>query len=42
MTKTVLCYIENEENEYLMIYRNKRENDSNEGKYLGIGGHIEK
>ncbi len=42
MIETVLCYIENEKNEYLMLYRNKRKNDSNEGKYLGIGGHIEK
>ena len=42
MIETVLCYIENEKNEYLMLYRNKRKNDSNEGKFLGIGGHIEK
>ncbi len=38
--KTVLCYIE-QDNQYLMIYRNKKKNDLNEGKWLGIGGHIE-
>ena len=41
MDKTVLCYIENNKS-YLLLYRNKKENDMNEGKYLGIGGHIEK
>ena len=40
MDKTVLCYIE-QDNKYLLIYRNKKKNDLNEGKYLGIGGHIE-
>ena len=24
-----------------MLFRNKKENDLNEGKYMGIGGHIE-
>ena len=42
MDETVLCYIENEYGEYLMLYRNKEENDLNIGKCLGIGGHIEK
>ncbi len=41
MDKTVLCYIE-KDNCYLMLYRNKKANDLNEGKYIGIGGHIEK
>lgn len=41
MVETVMCYIENEENQYLMLYRCKKENDLNEGKWLGIGGHIE-
>lgn len=27
---------------YLMLYRNKKNNDPNEGKWIGIGGHIEK
>ena len=40
MNETVLCYIK-KKNKYLMLYRNKKENDMNEGKYLGIGGHIE-
>lgn len=40
MVETVLCYIE-KDNSYLMLYRNKRENDMNHGKWLGIGGHIE-
>ena len=41
MKSTVLCYIE-KDNKYLMLYRNKKNNDLNEGKWLGIGGHIEK
>lgn len=41
MNETVLCYIENENDEYLMLYRCKKKNDLNEGKWLGIGGHIE-
>lgn len=27
---------------YLMLFRNKKNNDPNEGKWIGIGGHIEK
>ncbi len=38
--KTVLCYIQKGD-EYLLLYRNKKENDVNEGKYIGIGGHLE-
>lgn len=37
---TTLCYIEND-GKYLMLYRNKKENDVNEGKWIGIGGHFE-
>ena len=40
MTDTTLCYIEKDE-KYLMLYRNKKQNDANAGKYLGIGGHLE-
>jgi len=40
MEETVLIYIE-KDNKYLLIYRNKKKNDMNQGKYLGIGGHIE-
>ena len=39
--ETVLCYIEKDQ-DYLMIYRNKKENDMSEGKWMGVGGHIEK
>lgn len=40
MEKTVLCYIENN-NDYLMLHRTKKKNDLNEGKWIGVGGHIE-
>ena len=40
MKDTTLCYIERD-GKYLMLYRNKKENDVNEGKYVGIGGHFE-
>ncbi len=40
MQNTTLCYIEND-GKYLMIFRNKKKNDINEGKYIGIGGHFE-
>lgn len=41
MDKTVLCYIKNEKNQYLLMHRNKKENDINKDKYIGVGGHIE-
>lgn len=37
---TTLCYIE-KNNKYLMIYRNKKKNDINKGKWIGVGGHFE-
>lgn len=40
MKRTTLCYIE-KDNKFLMLYRNRKENDMNEGKWLGIGGKIE-
>ena len=40
MKRTTLCYIENN-GEYLMLYRNKKKNDDNAGKWLGIGGKFE-
>lgn len=40
MKETVLCYIE-KDGKYLMLFRNKKENDINSGKYIGVGGHIE-
>ena len=41
MDETVLVYIENDKNQYLMLYRNKEEGDLNEGFYMGVGGHLE-
>ena len=41
MDETVLVYIKHED-KYLMLYRNKKVNDPNEGKWMGVGGHIEK
>ncbi len=35
---TTLCYIE-DDGRYLMIHKNKKENDINAGKWLGLGGH---
>jgi 8-oxo-dGTP diphosphatase len=40
MKKTVLCYLKNNDS-FLMLYRNKKANDINEGKWIGVGGHIE-
>ena len=37
---TTLCYIEHD-GKYLMLYRNKKENDINKGKWIGVGGHFE-
>lgn len=34
---TTLCYIV-KHNKVLMLYRNKKENDLNEGKWVGVGG----
>lgn len=38
--KTTLCYIKNN-GCYLMLYRNRKPDDPNEGKWLGIGGKFE-
>ena len=40
MDLTVLCYLK-KDNQYLLMLRNKKEHDLNEGKWIGIGGHIE-
>lgn len=37
---TTLCYIE-KDNQYLMLHRTKKENDLNEGKWIGVGGKFE-
>ncbi|MBO4415044.1 MAG: 8-oxo-dGTP diphosphatase [Lachnospiraceae bacterium] len=44
MRKTTQCYIcrkQNNGEEILMLYRNKKPDDPNEGKWLGIGGKLE-
>lgn len=41
MMNTTLCYIE-KDNKYLMLHRTKKENDLNEGKWIGVGGKFEK
>lgn len=41
---TTVCYIKRQKSspeEFLFIYRNKKENDINHDKNIGIGGHIE-
>ena len=40
MKITTLCYIEKEE-KYLMLHRTKKKQDPNEGKWIGVGGHLE-
>lgn len=40
MIKTSLCYLTYND-EYLMLYRNKKQNDPNEGKWIGVGGKLE-
>ncbi|MBQ8166838.1 MAG: 8-oxo-dGTP diphosphatase [Lachnospiraceae bacterium] len=40
MKLTTLCYIEKDDS-YLMLYRNKKEQDQSKGKWLGIGGKLE-
>lgn len=41
MDETILCYIE-KDHKFLMLYRNKEKHDLNRGKWIGIGGHLEK
>lgn len=40
MLNTTLCYIE-KNNKFLMLYRNKKEQDINAGKWIGVGGKFE-
>ena len=40
MKLTTLCYLQRDD-EILMLYRNKKKEDANEGKWIGIGGRIE-
>ena len=37
---TTLCYIE-KDGKYLVIHRNKKSNDENEDKWIGVGGKFE-
>lgn len=37
---STLCYIE-KDGRYLMLHRNVKQNDVNEGKWIGVGGHFE-
>lgn len=45
MKKATLCYIRRTSDagkrEYLMLYRNKKKDDPNEGKWIGVGGKFE-
>lgn len=40
MKLATLCYVQKDENT-LMLYRNKKENDYHEGKWNGLGGKFE-
>ncbi|MCR4764106.1 MAG: 8-oxo-dGTP diphosphatase [Lachnospiraceae bacterium] len=40
MKNTTLIYLE-KNHQYLMMYRNRKPNDPNAGKWIGIGGKIE-
>ncbi len=45
MKRATLCYIRRSagagQREYLMLYRNKKKDDPNEGKWIGVGGKFE-
>lgn len=41
MFVSTLCYLEKED-KYLMLLRNKKKHDVNEGKWIGVGGKCEK
>lgn len=41
MILSSLCYLEKEGN-YLMLHRTKKQKDINKGKWLGVGGKLEK
>ena len=41
MKETTLCYIENN-GRYLMMLRNKKKNDPNKDKWIGVGGKLNK
>ena len=39
ITNTTLCYVD-DGNSLLMLHRTKKQDDINEGKWIGIGGHM--
>lgn len=41
MQKSTLCYLM-KDGKWLMLYRNRKKNDINEGKWIGVGGKVEK
>ena len=41
METTVQVYLK-KDNSYLLLYRNKKKNDMSEGKWIGVGGLVEK
>ena len=41
MINSTLCYLENGKGEYLMLHRIKKKNDTNQDKWIGIGGKFE-
>lgn len=40
MKETTLCYLE-QDGKYLMLLRNKKKQDANAGKWIGVGGKVE-
>ena len=40
ITNTTLCYVD-DGNSLLMLHRTKKQDDINEGKWIGIGGHMQ-
>ena len=38
--QTVVCYLRQNDS-YLLLYRNKKKNDYNHDKWIGVGGHLE-
>lgn len=38
---TTICYLR-KDHQTLLLYRNRKENDINQGKWIGIGGKLEK
>ena len=40
MKNTTLCYLE-QDGSWLLLHRNKKENDPNHDKWIGIGGKFE-